>query len=435
MLTAFILIYILPLAAIFAFYLYCQNKRDKESRAILEKHAVAGCVAPISLHPAIDPAKCMGCASCVRACPEKNVLGIINRQAALITPSKCIGHGACRTACPFGALTLVFGTEKCGVDIPCVRPNFETNVPGIFIAGELGGMGLVRNAIEQGRQAMEAICAMVKNKEKKEDIYDVAVVGAGPAGFSASLLALERGLKFITLEQETLGGTVAHYPRGKIVMTRPVVLPMFGKTKFKETTKEELLKFWQEIEAKTNIKINYSENVAKVNRENSHFTVTTQKNTYKALSILLAIGRRGTPRKLGVPGEEKTKVVYRLVDATQYESKHVLVVGGGNSALEAALALAETKGAVATLSCLTEGFCGVKQENVEKVQAMQKEGKLNVMMSSKVLEIGDQDVSLEQAGKKASLKNDAVIVCAGGILPVIFLKEIGIEVEKKYGKA
>lgn len=434
MLTVFLLIYILPLSVVFVLYLYCQRKMDNDSRAIQKKQAVAGCSAPISLHPAINPAKCMGCASCVRACPERNVLGIINRQSVLLVPSKCIGHGACRAACPFGALSLVFGTEKFGVDIPCVRPNFETNVPGIFIAGELGGMGLVRNAIEQGRQAMEAISARVKNKEKREGIYDVVVVGAGPAGFSASLLALEKGLKCVTLEQETLGGTVAHYPRGKIVMTRPVVLPMFGMTRFRETTKEELLKFWQDIETRTKIKINYSENVSKVNRENSHFTVTTQKNTYHTLAILLAIGRRGTPRKLGVPGEEKCKVVYRLIDPLQYESQHVLVVGGGNSALEATLSVAGTQGTTVTLSCLTEGFCGVKQDSLERIQSMEKEGKIKVILSSKVLEIRDEEVLLERTGEQIKLKNDTVIVCAGGILPVTFLKEIGIEVEKKYGK-
>lgn len=433
MLPIFISIYILPLLLILAFYLYRQRQREKESRAIQKKQADAGCAAPISAHPVIDRAKCMGCGTCVAACPEQNVIGIINREAVVITPSKCIGHGACKASCPFGAISLVFGTEKCGIDIPCVRPNFETNVSGIFIAGELGGMGLIRNAIEQGRQAMEGIAAMVKKKGKMNGIHDVAIVGAGPAGFSASLQAIEKGLNYITLEQETLGGTVAHYPRGKIVMTHPVVLPMFGKANFKETTKEKLLKFWQEAERRSGIKINYCEYVDKVASGESHFTVTTKKNTYKAQAVLLAIGRRGTPRKLGVPGEEKNKVVYLLIDPLQYESQHVLVVGGGNSALEAALSLAATPGATVTLSCFTAAFGGVKEENLKKVQDAQGKGRLNVLFNANVQEIRDQDVVIDQTGKKIEIKNDAVIVCIGGILPTAFLKETGIEVGKKYG--
>jgi thioredoxin reductase (NADPH) len=427
------LVYLAPFLFISAFYLYRQSEQDKKNRSIQESQGNGCAMTPISLHPVIDHARCMGCGACVAACPERNVLGIINRTAALITPSKCVGHGACKAACPFDAISLVFGTEECGVDIPCVRPNFETNVPGVFIAGELGGMGLIRNAIEQGRQALEAISLAVRKNGKASGIHDVAIVGAGPAGFSATLSAMEKDLKYITLEQETLGGTVAHYPKGKIVMTHSVMLPTVGKTRFRETTKEQLLKFWQDVEARSGVKINYCEPVAKVARGDSYFTVMTPKNTYKAQTVLLAMGRRGTPRKLGVPGEEKSKVTYRLIDPAQYESQHVLVVGGGNSALEAALSLAHTSGTTVTLACLDEAFSGVKQETLEKAQEAHKAGRLNFLMNSRVKEIGDREIILDQAGERIELKNDAVIVCAGGILPIPFLKEIGIEVEKKYG--
>lgn len=429
------LVYLLPLLLVLTFYFLHRQKREKQNLILQKEQFEAGLAEPASLHPVIDPAKCIGCTACVDACPEQSVLGIINGKAALVSPANCIGHGACRVACPVDAITLVFGTEKRGVDIPLVKPNFETNIPGIFIAGELGGMGLIRNAIEQGRQAMEAIAAIVNKGQKTGDLRDVVIVGAGPAGFSASLAAMERGLDYVTLEQEALGGTVAHYPRGKIVMTQPARLPIVGKVHFKETTKEQLLNFWRDTEKNFNVKINYGECVEKVVPGENYVTVTTRKSVYKTRTVLLAIGRRGSPRKLDVPGEEKSKVVYRFVDPLQYQSQHVLVVGGGDSALEAALALVDTPRTTVTLSYRGEAFSRVKQKNRDDLQVAQQQGRLSVLLDSNVREIRDHDVILEQQGKRLEIRNDAVIVCAGGVLPTSFLKEIGIHVETKHGEA
>jgi thioredoxin reductase/Pyruvate/2-oxoacid:ferredoxin oxidoreductase delta subunit len=396
----------------------------------------AGLTEPPSLHPIIDRSRCVGCGSCVLACPEKNVLGVINDKAELIAPTSCIGHGACKDACPVGAITLVFGTETRGVDIPMVQPNFETNVPGIFIAGELGGMGLIRNAVEQGRQALESIKGKVMKDGKNGEVLDVLIIGAGPAGISSSLAAIEHKLDYATLEQEAFGGTVAHFPRNKIVMTQSMVLPIFGKTRFRETTKEKLLGFWQDVAKRTNVEIKYNEQVLNIEREEGYFKVTSENgklNTYKSQTVLLAIGRRGTPRKLDVTGEEKPKVVYRLIDPDQYKSQHVIVVGGGDSALEAAVSLSETVGTTVSLSYRSEPFGRAKKKNREKVQKAQEEGRLNVLMKSNVKEIRDHDLLLDHDGQEITLRNDAVIICAGGILPTAFLKEIGIEVETKRG--
>jgi len=430
-----LLYYLTPLLLLIVWSLLGRRRVELTNSAQLEENLNAGLTEPASLHPVIDPRKCMGCGSCVSACPEGEVLGLIQGKAHLIHPTHCIGHGACKQACPMDAITLVFGTEKRGVDIPLVKPNFETNMPGIFIAGELGGMGLIRNAVEQGRQALESIRKMKGVGKATGDWLDVAIVGAGPAGFAASLGALEHKLRYVTLEQDTLGGTVAHFPRGKLVMTAPVQLPMVGKVKFTETSKEELLEFWQGLERSTGVTINYQERVEKITPDGEGYRVETSRRSYRAKSVLLAIGRRGTPRKLGVAGEDLAKVVYRLVDPEQYRGQRVLVVGGGDSALEAATSIAEQPGTQVTLSYRSEAFSRAKDKNRKKVEQLASEGRLDVLFKSNVTEILPREVKLDYDGQLLEIPNDAVIVSAGGILPTPFLKSTGIEVETKYGSA
>jgi thioredoxin reductase/ferredoxin len=431
-------IYVIPAIAVFAWYLRARRKREEAAMLAAEEAIAASMTEPPSLHPVIDPVKCVGCRSCVAACPEQHahpVLGMIRGKAQLVGPANCIGHGACFQACPEGAIELVFGTAKRGVDIPMVKPNFETNIPGIFVAGELGGMGLIRNAVEQGRQALESIRKL--KGFGKAGQHDLVIIGAGPTGISASLGAMEAKLDFVTIEQDSLGGTVAHFPRGKLVMTAPAILPIIGKMQFKETTKETLIKFWQDVEAKTGLSVNYKERVTAVNRQpdGKSFEVVTDKGVYKARAVLLAIGRRGTPRQLGVPGEDLPKVVYRLIDPEQYKGQRVLVVGGGDSALEAAHSIADQPGAKVSISYRSAAFSRAKPKNRDKVAAMVEAGQMQAFMSSNVKEIREDSVVLETEKGTGKLPNDAVIVCAGGILPTGFLKEIGIEVETKYGKA
>lgn len=425
-------LYSLPLLVIFSIYFWKRTVKQRTSRHILEQAVAAGLTEPASLHPIIDHVKCLGCASCVKACPEKNVLGVIHGKAHLVDPTHCIGHGACKKACPFDAIELVFGTEKRGVDIPQVNEDFQSNVPGIYIAGELGGMGLIRNAVTQGVQAVESIRKLdgIGSKE-----LDLVIVGAGPAGIGASLAAKAAKLKFVTLEQESLGGTVSHYPRGKIVMTAPVKLPVVGKMQFRETTKEQLMEFWEEVVESTGLKISDNERVEGIEPDGAGFKIKTTQGNYQTRAVLLAIGRRGTPRTLGVPGENKSKVVYRLIDPEQYLNQHVLVVGGGDSALEAAVSIADEAGTTVTLSYRSEAFSRAKEKNRVKVENARKKGKLNVLMSSNVKQITDDKVVIEAGNEEITIDNDAIIVCAGGILPTPFLKSIGIEVETKFGTA
>lgn len=427
-------VYLVPVMATLIWFAKRQRKALRESIATLQAARDGGLAEPASLHPVMDPARCLGCGACVAACPERGqVLGVVEGVAELIGPSHCIGHGACKEACPRDAITLVFGTEKRGVEIPHVGTNFETNVPGVFIAGELGGMGLIRNAAEQGRRALECITQL--DGMGKGNQLDLAIVGAGPAGFAASLGALEKKLRFITIEQDSLGGTVAHFPRGKVVMTSPVNLPIVGKVNFTETTKEALLQFWESVAKDTGIQINYRERMDAIERTENGFLVKTSKGVYRSRAVLLAIGRRGTPRKLEVPGEELPKVVYRLIDPEQYRGQHVLVVGGGDSALEAAASIADEPGTTVTLSYRSNAFSRAKEKNRQRIYKATQAEKIHVLLKSNVKAIYSGRVEIDQEGTLHDIPNDAVIISAGGVLPTPILKTIGIEVETKHGTA
>lgn len=428
-----VLTFLIPIGLAWYIYRTIKSRRDIRNQAIMLSSKEAGLGdPPVSLHPIIDHNICLGCGTCVDACPEGNVLGVIREKAHLINPSHCIGHGACKTACPTGAILLVLGNEKRGIDIPMLNPNFESNVPGLFIAGELGGMGLIRNAVEQGRQAMENIRRLVTSGQSDVP-YDVVIIGAGPAGFSATLCAHQHGLNYVTIEQESLGGAVAHFPRGKIVMTAPVQLPIIGQVNMTETSKEALINFWKKAEQRTGVKINYYEHMDNIEKTSDGFIVKTSKDQYHTKSVLLAVGRRGTPRKLGVPGEEQTKVVYSFIDAAQYRNKNVLVVGGGNSALEAAATIAKEPGTKVTLSYRSNVFSKANPKNVELVQNTCEAGELTLALKSTVKEIEEKHVTLKTPEGEIKIDNDAVIVCAGGILPTPMLIGLGVEIETKRG--
>jgi thioredoxin reductase/Pyruvate/2-oxoacid:ferredoxin oxidoreductase delta subunit len=430
-----ILLYAVPIISILVWYMKRHTRKERTGLQSLRTATEEGLIEPPTLHPEIDHRLCIGCTNCVAACPEQDahqVLGMIRKKAHLVGPTNCIGHGACKVVCPVNAITLVFGTARRGVDIPLVNPDFQTNVPGVFIAGELGGMGLIRNAIEQGRQAIESITKLVQQSHHNE--LDVVIVGAGPSGFAATLGATESKLRHATVEQEELGGTVAHFPRGKLVMTQPANLPIVGKMKFTEVQKETLIEYWREVEQRTGIQISYGERVESIKPgRNGGFTVTTNKNTYDTRTVLLSIGRRGTPRKLGVPGEEMNKVVYRVIDPAQYRDQHVLVVGGGDSALEAATSIAAVEGTTVTLSYRSAAFSRAKLKNRQLVEEMQANGRLRVLFSSNVKQICEATVEISVGDELETFSNDAVVVSAGGILPSAFLKTVGIHVETKWG--
>ena len=414
------------------YYLKVLKKESQVVAVKIEKAKEEGLHEPISLHPVIDLGTCIKSGGCITACPEKDILGILQGVGTLINASNCVGHGACFHACPVEAISLVIGTEKRGVDLPHVSEDYETNVPGIYIAGELGGMGLIKNSVEQGQFAVEN---MVRKGFKKDgQTLDLVIVGAGPAGISASLTAKKHGLNFVTLEQDTLGGTVFTFPRSKIVMTAPMDLPLYGKVKLYDTSKQELLDLWDKALTKNNITIQEKTKVEGIVPENGHFKVNTSTgNTILTKHVLLAIGRRGTPRKLGIPGEMTEKVAYRLLEPEQIHNKEIVVVGGGDSAVEAALLLAEQNKVI--LSYRKDKFSRIKPKNRDKVLKAIDDQSLTVKYNTNLVSIEKDKVFLANGkpGPPMELKNDLVYIFAGGELPTQFLMKAGVEITKRFG--
>lgn len=405
--------------------------QDRRARKKLSEAQAEGRHEPATIRPWVDPVRCMGSGACVTACPE-HVLQVVDGQMRVVAGAKCVGHGACVAACPTRAIELVFGSERRGIEIPEVGPDFQTNVPGIFVAGELGGMGLIANAVEQGAQALANAARGLP--ATPEGGVDVAIVGAGPAGLAAGLAAKQRGLSYALLDQDEFGGALRHFPRQKIVMTRPMDLPGYGKVKLSTTRKETLIELFEDVVAKTGLQIAARERVDGVERDARGFAVATDKRVLRASRVILAVGRRGTPRRLEVPGEDAEKVAYRLVDAELYQHQHLLVVGGGDSAIEAACDLADQPGNRVTLSYRGKELSRPKQANVERLKSATASEKLTLLLGSQVKKIGVDRVWVDQDGAELVLPNDFVFVFAGGILPVAFLKKAGIDVATHHGK-
>ncbi len=410
-------------------YLKSQKKKETRAREAAEKGKLFS-EGPKAQHPHIDNNYCIGCGTCTSVCPEGDVLAMIAGKAVIVNGHKCIGHGLCADACPVGAITMVMASPSMAADMPYLTPEHETTVKNLFIIGELGGLALIKNAVNQGRECIDQIAARLKTNGAGRAIagvYDVLVIGAGPAGISASLRAIEHKLNYITIERDEVGGTVAKYPRQKLVMTSPVEFPMYGKFKKMQLSKENLLAFWDMILNRADFNVSTGEKVEDIKKgEDGIFTVMTVNNQYRARTVILALGRAGEPRKLGVKGEDLPKVMYRLIEADHYINKKILVIGGGDSAVEAAMGLASQAGNQVTLSYRSEQFSRIKERNQKRVEDFMRSGKMRVLFNSNPVEFKPESVILDVKGSKQEFPNDFVWIFAGGTPPNAFLKKIGV---------
>jgi thioredoxin reductase (NADPH) len=406
-----------------------QRRKDRAARALLAEAKRLGSNESISLHPRIDEGLCIGCGECVKGCPEQDVLTTIRNKAVVAHAVECVGHGICERVCPVAAITLVMGTEKRGAEIPRLNEFFETNIPGLYVVGELGGMGLIRNAVWQATQAVQHLAS---ERRPRSDM-DVLIVGAGPAGLAAALVAQQSRLRFRVIEQGTLGGSILHYPRKKLVMTHPVDLPGVGEMPFREVEKEPLLEFWLQTLARKKITVEEGVRLEKIEPAGERFLAHTSGGQITASRVVLALGRRGTPRRLEVPGEDLPKVAYRLIEPESYDGQHVAVVGGGSSALEAAIAVAERPGAVVTLCHRRSEFTGARAALVARVLELEREGMLEVLREARVTRIEPDRVHFDVAGQPAERENAFVFVLVGGVPPYDLLKACGVDLETKFG--
>jgi len=391
-------------------------------------------VVPVSIHPEVNLDACIGSGACVRACPEQDILAITDGRARLINPLSCIGHGSCMAACPVGAITLVFGTATRGIEIPKLSPTFETSQAGIYIVGELGGMGLIRNAVEQGRQAAEAIAKSGRRGAPGE--LDAIVVGAGPAGIACALALTAHGRSVAIVEQERYGGTIAHYPRAKVVMTGSLELAGFGTVRRKTMSKEDLVELWTEVRERTQLVVHEKVRVESITSEGKSWRLGAEGWSDRAASVVLALGRRGAPRQLGIPGEELPKVAYRMIEPEAFAGKRVLVIGGGNAAADCAIALAEAKVcASVALSYRRTELARLRGSVRVAIDRAFADGAIEPLLGTEVVAISDGHVMMKTSAGMRSVPNDSVIVQIGGQPPSALLRTIGIELVEKRGEA
>ena len=412
---------------IFAFtipYLIRWKRKQNQTVEKLNESTRIGANKALMQHPIIDLSRCIGCGICTKVCPEGEVLGLVGGKAVLINGSKCVGHEVCMESCPVGGIEVGLGDISSREDIPQLSSELESNFENIYVIGELGGLALIRNAVNQGARVAKSIQAKLNGSTPSQPIV---VVGAGPAGLSCTISLKEMGLPVVLLDQSEPGGTILQYPRRKLVMVQPIEMPGYGEMANSEYSKEELLEIWDNIFESHSPDFRRGHQLQAIEKDGAGYKITTSMGGFSSEYVVLALGRRGTPRKLEVPGEDLSKVAYKLMDAETYQDKHILVVGGGDSAVEAAVGLGQQIGNTVPLSYRKNGFARIKTRNDEQVAKAVKNGWINIMYESTVDSIDEQHVIINHENQKKQVENDYVFIFAGGIPPFKLMNSIGIQ--------
>jgi thioredoxin reductase/NAD-dependent dihydropyrimidine dehydrogenase PreA subunit len=414
--------------AMFTLAYWLEHARTR--RKLLELAHAADAV-PSSLYPKIRNDACICTGACVQVCPEKDVLAMVYGRPKLVQPSACIGHGECVRACPVSAIELVLGSRERGVEVPVVTGTFETTVPGMYVAGEVTGMGLIHNALAQGAQAA---AAALSGPASGDGEYDLVIVGAGPAGLGAALEAKRRGVKCIVLEKRAFGGAVRAYPRQKIVMTAPFDLPGYKKIQLRRTTKEALLELFESLVQRFALEIVEHAEVTAIQRGDAGFSIHASQRVLTAKRVVIAIGRRGIPRKLVVPGADQPHVVYEVADPAQHAGQPIAVLGGGDSAVELALAFAAQPKTRVMLIHRGADLNRCKPDNQRAALAARAAGRLDLFLSATVRAVTQDRIELEVARARATPLAKLVVCCLGAELPSAWLRELGISLHELRGE-
>jgi thioredoxin reductase (NADPH) len=448
-------------------------------------------------HPVIDPVLCIGCHACVEACPH-DVLAIVNGVSTPIALDQCMEDTGCTVECPTSpkACIIINGTKKIPPrKVPARNQRLMTNVPGIYMVGDVSGVPLIKNALNEGAQVIDFIAGDLQNQAPNPKAeYDVAIIGVGPAGLSATAIAKQRGLKYIAVEQDTVVSTIQNYPAGKYVFFKPDTVQPKGGVPLDGpgNQKEVILDWWMKSMMQHGLQINEDESCKDIKSQEGVFTVTTEqgklkeKATYTARAVILAIGNRGTPMKLRVPGEElkmlvqpgpvvarhcpkcgqarigkqvfcvscgqklpvrtpgpmdDTKVKYKLSDPDDYVDKKCIVVGAGNSSIEAAVdltgfkrdgdSIAFTRNNEVTLVVRSDFKGDLKLGNKMNIYDCMDAGRIKVLFRTEIKEITENEVVLidvRTKEQKARVANDYVFALIGGEKPTKFLESIGVKI-------
>jgi thioredoxin reductase/ferredoxin len=405
---------------------------DVVSAPLAREDVAGGITRP---HALVRADMCVGCGTCVDACPEAGAL-TLKGKLAVVDRALCVGHAECVAACPVGAIALATGSAVHRVEVPEIGPDFQTNLPGIYIVGELGGRGLIKNAVNEGKVAVENVVRALQamppaTHGEGPRPLDVLIVGAGPAGLSAGLEAHRSNLRYGVLEQGTLADTVRKYPRHKLLFAEPLRIPLYGDLWVADASKESLLQVWETIVARTGLHLKTGFKVETIFRENDLLRVTAGNASYLTRNVILAMGRRGTPRRLNIPGEDLETVFYDIAEMEDFRGRRVMVVGGGDSAIESALGLCNQEGTKVALSYRGESFTRLKERNRTRLQAAISQKKLAVYLNSQLREIRKDKVALDFARKVVVLPTDDVIVRIGGEAPFAFLQRLGVRIVHK----